>query len=123
MKRLEKMFNHKSSVSQSQAARKFACSKQFVSKTLKNKTSIRFRKKKVIPNRTEVQKINARTRCGRLYAKFQKNLCIMDDESYFTLSHSTINGNRSYLTYHLKAFLKSFIKIYDMIDFYITIVN
>lgn len=96
VKRLGKMFNHKSSVSQSQAARKFACSKQFVSKTLKNKTSIRFRKKKVIPNRTEVQKINARTRCGRLYAKFQKNLCIMDDESYFTLSHSTINGNRSF---------------------------
>jgi len=47
VKRLEKMVNHKSGVSQSQAARKFGCSQQFISKTLKNKTSIKYRKKKV----------------------------------------------------------------------------
>ena len=96
VKRLGKIFNHKSGVSQSQAARKFGCSQQFISKTLLNKTTVRIYKKQMIPARTEVQKIKARTRCGRLYAKLGEKLCIMDDESYFTLSHSTINGNQSF---------------------------
>jgi len=96
VKRLEKMVNHKSGVSQSQAARKFGCSQQFISKTLKNKTSIKYRKKKSIPARTERQKIEARTKCGRLYSKFRENLCIIDDESYFTLSNSTSSGNQGF---------------------------
>ena len=42
--------------------------------------------------RTEVQKATIRTKCGRLY-----NLdWVMDDESYFTLKHSTINGNNNF---------------------------
>lgn len=40
--------------------------------------------------------MNARTKCGRLYAKLRENLCIMDDESYFTFSGSTCSGNRSF---------------------------
>jgi hypothetical protein len=93
VRRLEAFFDHKDGVSQHQAARKFNCTQQFISKTLRAKTSIKSRKKMRIPKRTESQKAKAKTRCGRLYRKYAKSSFIIDDESYFTLSHSTINGN------------------------------
>jgi hypothetical protein len=46
-----------------------------------------------IPSRTEQQKTVARAKCGNLYLKNQGISWVLDDESYFTLSHSTINGN------------------------------
>ena len=51
-----------------------------------------------IPKRTEKQKIQGRTKCGNLYLKNQSVFWILDDESYFTLSHSTINGNDTFYT-------------------------
>ena len=44
--------------------------------------------------RTEAQNDQIKIRCDRLYRKFQGKTCIIDDESYFTLNHNTINGNQ-----------------------------
>ena len=91
--KLKAMFDHKDGISQRQAARKFKCLVSFVNKTLKIKTQIKAMRKKRIPDRSEVQKRQARQRCGRLLRKFKDFYWIMDDESYFTFKHSTINGN------------------------------
>jgi len=87
------MMDHKDKISQCQAARKFNCSQPYIFKTLKRKSNIKKRKKKKIPKRTENQKAKAQTLCGRLYRKSENKSFILDDESYFTLAHSTISGN------------------------------
>ena len=56
-----------------------------------------------IPKRTETQKIEGRTKCGNLYLKNPNVYWILDDESYFTLSHSTINGNNVFYTSNIDA--------------------
>lgn len=95
---LKKMFDNNDGISTRMAAAKFNCSKSMISKTLKEKTYIRYRKKKIIPDRTPDQQALAKTKCGRLIRKFSGRAFILDDESYFTLSHSTINGNGSFYT-------------------------
>ena len=49
-------------------------------------------KKQKIPNRSEVK----RAKCVTLYRKYREREWILDDESYFTKSHSTINGNDNF---------------------------
>ncbi len=56
------------------------------------------RHKKNIPERTESQKQVARSKCGNLYLKNPNISWVLDDESYFTLNHNTINGNNIYYT-------------------------
>ncbi len=94
---LIKDFDHKATISQRQAARKFDISQLMVHKILK-KNHITCRKKMKIPSRTDAQKISARTKCGNLYLNNRNISWIIDDESYFTLSHSTINGNNNFYT-------------------------
>ena len=53
-------------------------------------------KKQTIPGRTDAQIKAARPKCAALYRKYRLNDWILDDESYFTLNHSTINGNANY---------------------------
>ena len=67
-----------------------------MSQTLKKFTEIKKRKKIKILKRTDEQKQKIKTLCGRLYLKYQNFLWIIDDEFYFTLTHSTINGNNNY---------------------------
>ena len=55
LNKLKKAFDHKDSISQRQAAKKFDISQQMVSKLLK-KLQITPRKKMKIPDRTEEQK-------------------------------------------------------------------
>ena len=93
VKRLLSKFDHNDKISQRQAAQKFGCSQPYVNKILATKSAINCRKKIKIPKRTDIQKGLARTKCGRLYALLLNLICIMDDESYFTLSHTNINGN------------------------------
>ena len=52
MSQLKTFFNHHHGVSQRQMARKFNCSYSNISRTLKNKTNIRYFKKNTIPCRT-----------------------------------------------------------------------
>ena len=46
--------------------------------------------------RTEAQRERIRICCDRLYRKLEQKSCIIDDESYFTSSHSSINGNDNF---------------------------
>ena len=94
--KLKAMFDHKDNVTQTQSAKKFNCHQSFISKTLARHSDIQCRKKTKIPLRTEAQKAIIRTKCGRLYRKFHNFDWVMDDESYFTLKHSTINGNKNF---------------------------
>jgi len=96
IKRLKVMFDPRDRISQSQAARKFNCSQEFIFLTLKNKTEISLYKKTVIPKRNERQVEEIRVRSDRLYRKLLNKQCIIDDESYFTLAHSSINGNDNF---------------------------
>lgn len=98
VKRLKSMFDHHDGISQTQAARKFKCSQQYISKMLATKSEIKSRKKMKIPKRTDNQRALARAKCGRLYQKFLKLMCVIDDESYFTLAHTSINGNDRFYT-------------------------
>lgn len=90
---LKNTFENNDKISFSTAAVKFKASPSLVRKTLKTKTTIKYRKKQTIPARTEGQIALAKTKCGRLMRKFSNRSFILDDESYFTLSHSKINGN------------------------------
>ena len=46
-----------------------------------------------IPDRTAQQQAKAREKCSTLYRKYNGFEWILDDESYFTLSHTTIGTN------------------------------
>jgi hypothetical protein len=100
--RLIEMFDHSDRISQRQAAREFGCSQQYISLTLSTKTTIRARKKQVIPKRTIQQMEDAKRKCGILYRKFYDLSWIIDDESYFTLRHTTINGNNIFYTSNIE---------------------
>ena len=86
-----------------QAARKFDCSKSHLHKTLIEKTTIVCRKKINIPEQSAAQKVRIKTCVVWLYRKLGGISCVMDDESYFTLSHSTINGNQFFYSSDLKT--------------------
>ena len=53
-------------------------------------------KKQKIPNRSDQQKLVNRAKCATLYRKYRDREWILDDESYFTKTHSTINGNDNF---------------------------
>ena len=69
-----------------------------ICKTLKKNTIIRKRQKITIPMRSEQQKGETKKRCGRLYRNFKNLSWIIDDESIFTLSNSSSNGNNKFYT-------------------------
>lgn len=94
---LKRLFDHKDGISQRQAAQRFKCTQQTISNSLK-RLNIKARKKKRIPHRDERQISEAKRLCGRLYRKFSNCSWVIDDESYFTLSHSTISGNNIFYT-------------------------
>ena len=96
--RLSQDFNNQTGISQRRAAKKYKCAQSTIAWALKTKCNIQYRKKKKIPCRTEVQITNAKTKCCRLVRKFRGLDWILDDESYFTLSNSTIHGNDGYYT-------------------------
>ena len=102
LNKLKKAFDHKDNISQRQAAKKFDISQQMVSKLLK-KLQITPRKKMKIPDRTQEQKKVARVKCRNLYLKNPNISWILDDESYFTLSHGKINGNDIFYTSNIAA--------------------
>ena len=101
IKKLTRMMDHKCGISQRSAARKFGCSHVAISKVLRMKTPIRCYKKQVIPFRDAKQRVKARKRCSALYRKYRDRVWILDDESYFTLKHSTINGNDNFYSSNL----------------------
>jgi hypothetical protein len=92
VQKLKCQFNHKDGKSQRKAAREFGVSQTYIFKLLK-KCSIDCKKKQTIPDRNEEQAAVAKTKCRALTEKYRNRKWILDDESYFTLSHTSMNGN------------------------------
>ena len=93
LRKLRRKFDHKDGKSQRKAADEFRLSQSYLNKLLKN-ISIDCRRKQVIPDRNEQQAKAAKPKCKILMKKYKNREWILDDESYFTLSHSTISGNK-----------------------------
>jgi hypothetical protein len=102
IRKISKMFNNRSGCSQNKAARKIGCSQQYISKILKTRTGIVKRKKQKIPNRSLQQKQVAPSKCRKMTRRYQNFNFILDDESYFTLSNSTLAGNDIFYTDNLE---------------------
>ena len=105
VKRLRTFFNHKTGRSQRKAASKFGICAAYVNILLKSEQYgdlIKCRKKQVIPDRSERQIQQAKTKCRKLSEKFSKHDWVLDDESYFTLDHSSIVGNDVFYTSNIK---------------------
>ncbi len=96
--KLKRLVDHKDGIYQKKLATKFKCSRQYVGKVLKKKLQIYLRKKMDIPDRTPQQQAEAKEKCSRLYRKYKNLEWLLDDESYFTLSHATINNNDTFYT-------------------------
>ena len=100
--KIKRFFDHKTGRSQRAAARKFNINQSYVCKLLKD-LSITCRKKQTIPDRSEQQAKDAKTKCGILLRKYKNREWILDDESYFTLSNTSIAGNDVYYTSDVSA--------------------
>ena len=98
IKQLKTLFNHHQGISYRKAAKKFGCSYQHIYNTLRQNSEIKFRQQRTIPLRTDGQLVRIRICCDRLYRKLQNKSAILDDESYFTLSHSRLTGNTGFYT-------------------------
>lgn len=103
MKQLTKAFDGSDKISIRQAASKFGISKSWLHEALCTKTAIRYRKKQAIPSRTDKQIALAKTKCSRMIRKFSGRAFVLDDESYFTLSHSSIGGNDGFYTSDVRS--------------------
>ena len=104
-KSLWTFFNHKQGRSRRKAASKFGIRQSYVKKLLKSNQYgdvIKCRKKQVIPDRSEVHIKLAKTKCRKLSEKFSRHDWVLDDESYFTLDHSSIVGNDIFYTNDIK---------------------
>ncbi len=92
-KEIKRRFNHKTGCSQRLTASEFGMSQSYVSKILKHSTDFRKYKKSKRPKLTEAQKKAGRSKCREMLKKYPGYNFIIDDESYFTLSHTTQPGN------------------------------
>ena len=92
IRRLKDYFNNKSGRSQKKVANRLKTSQQYVSHILRKYTAIRTFKKRRRPLLTPLQKKAARPKCRKLYQKYLKRDFVLDDESYFTKSNTTLAG-------------------------------
>lgn len=86
-------FNHRSGCSQRRVAKQLNTSQQYVSFIIKKYTNMRCLKKSKKPLMTIKQKKAARPKCRKMSQEFAGLDFILDDESYFTLSNSSLSGN------------------------------
>lgn len=87
LKILMKMFLNRDDSSCRLAARKFNCSKSYISACLKQMKLSHYAKQKA-PAYTPEQLQTVKVQAGRMYRTYSKRKIVMDDESYFTLSGS-----------------------------------
>ena len=102
IRRIKKAFDHRHDMSQRKMASKLNCSHWYVGRILKKYTNIKCLKKYKKPQMTDLQKKLARPKCRRLLKKFAGHDFIIDDESYFTLSHTTLSGNNRFYSSNLR---------------------
>ena len=96
VKRLKTKLDHKSGISQRTLANIFDVHQSTIYRTIKQKTSIRYRKKIKAPKRTPQQTAVARSKCYQLANLFRKKVVVIDDESYFRLSNCDLSGNAGF---------------------------
>ena len=102
IKKITKYFNHRSGRSQKKIANRFKTSHSYVSMILKEQSDIRCYKKQSKPLMTALQMKAARPKCRKLNEKHKRDDFILDDESYFTLSNSTLAGNDRFYSNNLQ---------------------
>lgn len=95
--RLKAAFLNKDNISQNDAAKKFNCSQQYISKTLK-RLKITVKKKQRCPDYTPEQILTLKSNCRWMYRNYRGKILILDDESYFPLSAPEMPGNDIYYT-------------------------
>lgn len=95
---LKNMIDHTHGISQRKLASKFNITQQYVCQILKEKTDIRYMKKKKVPNRTIAQQTVVRSKCRHLVNLFRGKIVILDDESYFRLSNNDLAANSGFYT-------------------------
>ena len=87
------MVNNKDGVSQRKLAGRFQSTQSYVNRVIKSMEIQKYKKKK-IADRND-QQAN-RAKCATLYRKYRDREWILDDESYFAKTHSTINENDNF---------------------------
>lgn len=114
VKKIRNHFNRRAGRSQKKCAKTFNMHQSYVSKWLQNRTKVRHLKRTKRPKMTASQKKLARPKCRRLYLKYGEVDFVMDDESYFTFSNTTLSGNDRFYSddiektpYDVKHALKS----------------
>ena len=102
-RRLKRLVNHRTGVSQRRLAVKFGCSQPYIAKVIR-KLGIRCRKRSKVPfYRSAAAMSIAQRACRRLYDKWRQLDFIIDDEKYFGLSGYQMSGNRSFYTSDITA--------------------
>ena len=89
------MMDHKHGISQRKVTRRLGCHQSTVIRILKNKTNIRCYKKVEKPKRIEQQQ-QAKPTCRKMVNLFRNVDFVLDNESYFTLSNTTLSGNENF---------------------------
>ena len=87
-KKLKRLVNNIDGVSQRKLAGCFKRTQSCVNRVIKS-IGIQKYKKQKIPDRRNQQKLVNRAKCATLYRKYRNREWILDDESYFTKTHST----------------------------------
>lgn len=103
LKKLEKTINNSTGISTRMLGDKFKCDHSYIVKTINGKTDIRYHKRSTVPDRTEAHKSVLQSRCRRIFFKFSNSDFILDDESYFTFSHSDKNANVGFWSKDVKS--------------------
>ena len=94
MSLVAKLFDNKCGIIQRKAAKKkLSISNKMA---IKKNSLIRQRKKTKIPKRNYAQKAKIRSIGRKLYYKYKYFVWVLDDESYFSLNNSEINGNDNF---------------------------
>jgi hypothetical protein len=93
IKAIKRKFNHRTGCSQRKTASAFNLTVSHVNYILKKYSDIRKYKKFKRPLMNDQQRAQLRPKCRKLLNKYRDYNFIIDDESYFTLSHTTQPGN------------------------------
>ena len=93
IRRIKNFFNQRSSRSQTKCAGKVGCHQTYVGRILMKYTMVGCRKKHKRPYQTHQQSKAMRPKCRRLLCRYRETDFIIDDESYFTLSNTSLAGN------------------------------
>jgi hypothetical protein len=93
IKAIKRQFNQRTGCSQRKTASAFNLTVSHVNYILKKYSDIRKYKKFKRPLMNDQQRAQLRPKCRKLLNKYRDYNFIIDDESYFTLSHTTQPGN------------------------------